>query len=76
MIFNHINFLGIVAGIVTAIIFEFVIKPEQRVIFKYPHPKSAAQTIYKDKNGVCFKYDVKEMNCDSNESRLKDFPIQ
>jgi hypothetical protein len=76
MIFDHINLLGIVAGIVTAILFEFVIKPEKRVIFKYPHPKTAAQTIYKDKNGVCFKYDVKEMNCDSNESRLKDFPIQ
>lgn len=76
MIFDHINFLGIVAGIVTAIIFEFVIKPEKKVIFKYPHPKTAGETIYKDKNGVCFKYNVKEVNCDKNEARLKDFPLQ
>jgi hypothetical protein len=76
MIFDHINFLGIIAGIVTAIIFEYVIKPEKKVIFKYPHPKTAAETIYKDKNGVCFKYDVKDVSCDKNESRLKDFPLQ
>ncbi len=76
MIFEHINLLAIVAGVITAIIFEYVAKPEKKVIFKYPHPKNAAQTVYKDKNGVCFKYNVNEVNCDSNESRLKDFPLQ
>jgi hypothetical protein len=76
MIFEHINILGIVAGIVVAIIFEFVVKPEKKVVFKYPNPAIAGQTIYKDKNGVCFKYDAKSVDCDKNEKRLKEFPLQ
>ncbi len=76
MIFEHINILGIVAGIVVAIIFGFVVKPEKKVIFKYPNPTIAGSTVYKDKNGVCFKYDAKAVDCDKNEKRLKDFPLQ
>lgn len=76
MIFEHINILGIVAGVVVAIIFGFVVKPEKKIIFKYPNPATAGQTIYKDKNGICFKYDAKELDCDKNEKRLKDFPVQ
>ena len=75
MIFEHFNILGLVAGIVVAIIFEFVVKPEKKVIFKYPNPTIAGDTIYKDKNGVCYKYIATKADCDKNESRLKDFPL-
>ena len=71
-----LRMLVLVAGVVVAIIFGFVVKPEKKIIFKYPNPSTAGQTIYKDKNGICFKYDAKELNCDKNEKRLKDFPVQ
>lgn len=63
--------IGIIAGIIAI----FFIKPEKSVIFKYPTPENSGKTIYKDKNGVCYKYSSNEVNCDSNESRLKDFPL-
>ena len=31
--------------------------------------------VYKDKNGVCYKYIATKADCDKNESRLKDFPL-
>ena len=43
--------------------------------YKYPTPNESDKLIYKDKNGICYKYTTKEVNCDSNESRLKSFPL-
>ena len=42
---------------------------------KYPTPETVDKLVYKDKNGICYKYVTKEVNCDANESRLKSFPL-
>jgi hypothetical protein len=45
------------------------------VVNKYPTPETSDKLTYKDKNGVCYKYISKQVDCDKNESRLKDFPL-
>jgi len=50
-------------------------KPEQNITYKYPHPDSADKMIYKDKNDVCYRYKATKVDCDKNESKLKDFPL-
>lgn len=72
---KHIQIIPLLIGIVVGIIGIVFIKPEMKVIYKYPNPMNADKMIYKDKNGVCYKYSVKEENCDQNESKLKDFPL-
>lgn len=57
------------------IIGVFFVNPPKTIINKYPTPESAAKLVYKDKNGVCYKYNAKQVDCDKNESRLKDFPL-
>jgi len=51
------------------------INPEKTIIFKYPTPDNCGKVVYKDKNGVCYTYSTKEVDCDKNESKLKDFPL-
>jgi len=51
------------------------IKPEQSVVLKYPTPENSGKIVYKDKNGVCYKYTSTEVDCDKNEAKLKDFPL-
>ena len=43
---------------------------------KYPHPTNVDGNVYKEKNGVCYKYASKEVNCDENEATLKPYPLQ
>lgn len=72
---KHIRIIPLVIGIVIGIIGILFIKPSKNVIHKYPTPETAGKLVYKDKNGVCYKYNAKQVECDKNESRLKDFPI-
>jgi hypothetical protein len=72
---KHIQFIPLIIGLVIGVIAVLFIKPQQNVIYKYPIPETADKVIYKDKNGVCYKYKATKVECDKNESRLKDFPI-
>lgn len=72
---SHIKIFPLVLGLVIGVVAVFFIKPEQTVIYKYPTPETAGKEIYKDKNGICYKYNAKNLDCDKNESRLKDFPL-
>jgi hypothetical protein len=72
---KHIRLIPLIIGIIVGIIGIYFVKPEQSIIYKYPTPENAGKLIYKDKNGLCYKYTSKEVNCDANESRLKDYPI-
>lgn len=53
-----------------------IYKPEKQIIRKYPHPSDSTGKVYKDPNGMCYKYATHEVNCDANEATLKDYPIQ
>jgi hypothetical protein len=72
---SHIKIFPLILGLVIGIIAIMFIKPQQNVVYKYPTPNTAGKEIYRDKNGICYKYNAKELDCDKNESRLKDFPL-
>lgn len=72
---NHIKVVPLIIGIVIGVIGILFIRPEQNISYKYPLPPQSEKTIYKDKNGVCYRYMSKEVNCDKNEDRLKPFPL-
>lgn len=72
---KHLRIMPLIAGIAVGIIAVICIKPELNVVYKYPTPETAGKLIYKDNNGVCYKYSATEVNCDKNETRLKDFPL-
>jgi len=72
---KHIVFTPLVCGLIVGIIAIIYVKPEENIIRKYPTPESAKHTIYKDRNGMCYKYIPNKVDCDKNEARLKDFPL-
>ncbi len=72
---KHIKIIPLIIGLVIGVVGIMVIKPIQNITYKYPNPENAGKIIYKDKNGTCYVYNAKEVDCDKNESRLKDYPI-
>jgi hypothetical protein len=72
---KHIRIGPLITGLVIGIIAILFIKPQNDVVYKYPSPDNAGKITYKDKNGVCYKYSAKKVDCDSNESRMKEYPL-
>lgn len=72
---KHLKIIPFIAGLVIGVIAILYIKPQKDVVYKYPSPDNAGKITYKDKNGVCYKYSAKKVSCDSNEGRLKDYPL-
>jgi hypothetical protein len=76
MLQDHFKLLPFLAGIAAGIVLLIFFKPEPVVLYKYPHPQNIDNRSYKDKNGICYKYTSKTVNCDENEDNIKPYPIQ
>jgi len=72
---KHISIVPLLVGLAVGAIAILMIKPEKEVVYKYPNPGNDEKNTYKDKNGVCYQYVAKKVDCDKNESKMKDFPI-
>ena len=72
---KHVKLIPFLAGLVIGVIAIMFIKPESTIVFKYPTPENCGKVIYKDKNGVCYKYSSNDVDCDKNETKLKDYPL-
>jgi hypothetical protein len=73
---QHFRLLPFLAGIVIGVLFLYTWKDEPLILMKYPHPSNVDGRVYRDKNGVCYKYSSSEVNCDTNEKTLKQYPLQ
>ena len=73
---SHFRLFPFLAGLAIASVVFMIYKPEKQIICQYPHPSDSAGKVYKDPNGMCYKYATHEVNCDANEATLKDYPIQ
>ena len=74
--FNHFEIFPFLVGILVGVVGLIFWKRGPSVIQKYPHPSNVEKNIYRDPNGICYKYQAKEVDCDKNESTLKPYPIQ
>lgn len=74
--FNNIKLFPLILGFAFGMFFVYILKPAPMVITKYPNLENAADVIYRDRNGTCFKYETKTVDCDKEEDRIKPYPLQ
>lgn len=58
------------------IFFVYILKPAPMVITRYPNIENVDKVTYRDRNGTCFKYETKTVDCDKVEDRIKPYPLQ
>lgn len=58
------------------IFFVYILKPAPMVITRYPNIENVDKVTYRDRNGTCFKYETKTVDCDKSEDRIKPYPLQ
>lgn len=72
---QHLHFFPFVIGLAAGIFCVYILKPSPMVITKYPNLENS-DIVYRDRNGTCFKYDTKTVECDKVEDRIKPYPLQ
>lgn len=74
--FAYFEFKPFLIGLAFGVLLLLFFRPPKETIYKYPHPKTVEQLVYRDNNNACYKYKVSEVDCDKNEGTLKDYPLQ
>jgi hypothetical protein len=74
--FGQIQFFPLLLGFSIGLFCIYILKPAPVVVVKYPNLDNAATTIYRDRNGTCFQYEVAQVDCDKEEDRIKPYPLQ
>jgi hypothetical protein len=72
---QHFRLIPFIIGLAMGIIGIYFVQPDKTVNIKYPTPDKASTAIYKDRNGICYKYEINKVNCDTNEGKMKNFPL-
>ena len=62
------------ASFFIAMIFVYMMEPEQEILIKYPMPD--AETIYKDHTDMCYQYKPETVMCPSDKSKIKKINVQ
>lgn len=75
--FDFFHWLPFTIGVLAGLLYVgFGGRGNHEVIYKYPHPSTVDALVYKDPNGACYRYRVSTVNCDANEAKIKDYPLQ
>ena len=75
-IFAHFKFFPFLMGLTFGIFFVYILKPAAVVITKYPNLENSGDVVYRDRNGTCFQYSTKVVDCDKSEDRIRPYPLQ
>lgn len=62
-----INPLYFIVSLCIGILIVYIFSNQPKVIMKYPTPFNIENTIYKDNNDVCYKYESKTVSCENKD---------
>jgi len=80
MFTNHFMLVPFIVGAVVGLLaLTFHVRLPVDKVPRWPHPTSVQETVYKDKNGYCFKFEAEMVDCETakaGKEGLKPYPYQ
>ena len=74
---QHLKFLPFVAGLVIGGIIFFGFKPDSRErVVKWPNPENAGKVTYRDRNGLCYKFESQIVDCGKVKESLQAYSFE
>jgi hypothetical protein len=74
--FEYVSFPVFLISLAIGLFYVYVISPAPHVIVVYPTPDNSKEFQFKDRTNNCFEYDPVEIKCPSDNSFIKEIPIQ
>ena len=73
---HHFQVIPFLGGLAIGYLLVTYYKAPPTVIYEYPHPQNVNNRVYRDKNNMCYSYNSVQVDCDKNESTLRQYPLQ
>jgi len=74
---HHLELLPFISGLVVAAVIFFGLKPETKDrVVKWPNPENAGKAIYRDRNGLCYKFESQIVDCGSVKEKLQAYSFE
>jgi hypothetical protein len=74
--FNHFRIVPFIIGFVLGFIGIYIMRPDSKIIYRYPTPENVKNTTYRDVNGICYSYNTEKVDCDKNAGTLAEYPLE
>jgi hypothetical protein len=74
--FHHFKLLPFLGGLVAGYVIFFILKPDTAnadKVVKWPHPDNVDKTVYRDRNGLCYKFEAQIADCGKVKDILQPF---
>jgi hypothetical protein len=76
MLLDYIDPLYFLIALCIGLLYTYITAPQPQVIIKYPTPFNAGKITYVDQNHVCYKYQMKRVNCPADKTKIKHYDFQ
>jgi len=73
---RFISFPAFLVSLAVGLIFVYLSSPTHGVVHVYPTPDNVDKVQYRDRAGVCFRFDPVATQCPENPSLIKNIPMQ
>ena len=74
--FDYIDPVYFFAALVVGLLYTYLTSPKGTVIVRYPTPENAGKITYRDEADACYQYKVSPTNCPSDNTMIKQVPLQ
>ena len=74
--FKYIDIRIFLISLSIGLFYIYIAEDYKKVIVMYPTPDNVDTLQYKDKTDNCFTYNLKELNCPSDDNLIHNIKIQ
>jgi len=74
---KHFRVIPFVSGLVIGAIIFFGFKPDTKDrVVKWPNPENAGKVVYRDRNGLCYKFESQIVDCTKVKEKLQAYSFE
>lgn len=74
-LFKIINIKVFLIALFIGLIYVYIDSSKENITV-YPTPSNIEDVMFKDKADNCYKYELEDIPCPSNKSKIKEIPVQ
>jgi hypothetical protein len=76
MLNNNLDFKYFIVSFSIGMLFVYMYQPKKEIVYKFPNPNNVDKVLYKDNEGVCYKFKYEKKNCEVlTDNEIKEHPI-
>jgi hypothetical protein len=73
---DHIDPFYFLIALCVGLFYTYLTTPQPQIVVKYPTPFNAGKVTYIDQNDVCYKYQIKKVDCPQDQSKIKHYEFK